>query len=59
MQNPLPPSFFSGVEKHVYFFHPLDICDLTEVRSEVEGDTSGWLKPVDMDLGCSTILPGQ
>ena len=29
-------------------------------REELQGDPSGWLKPpVDLDLGCSAILPGQ
>ena len=26
----------------------------------IQGDPSGWLKPLmDLDLGCSVILPGQ
>ena len=32
------------------------ICSSTDVQ----GDPLGWLKPpVDLDLGCSNILPGQ
>ena len=33
---------------------------LDNVTNKLQGDPSGWLKPpVDLDLGCSTILPGQ
>ena len=34
-------------------------CHL-EFQSQLQGDPSGWLQPpVDLDLGCSAILPGQ